>query len=76
MGLCLLSSQADEAGHRLLTGFVASPLPRAAMGEEGAKPRTEGRGERAGRTDKLSAKAANSKAQNLKVLAISHQHIV
>lgn len=43
VGLCLLSSQADEAGHRLLTGFVASPLPRAAMGEDGVKPRTGGR---------------------------------
>lgn len=73
MRLCLLSSQADEAGHRLLTGFVASPLPRAAMGEEGAKPRTGGRGGK-GWQDKLSAKAVDSKVQNLKVLAISHQY--
>ncbi len=49
VGLCLLGSQGGGAGSRLHTGPVAFPLPRAALGEEAARHRTERAGAGAGR---------------------------
>lgn len=49
VGLCLLGSQGGGAGSRLHTGLVAFPLPRAAIGEEAARHRTERAGAGAGR---------------------------